>query len=90
MPITKSAKKALRAGKKKAVFNLRRKMKMVKAEKAVKKDVATKNTVKVVADLSLAYKAIDKALKRGILKKNTAARHKSRLARLATGNQVKG
>jgi small subunit ribosomal protein S20 len=32
--------------------------------------------------LSQAYKAIDKAAKTGILKKNAAARKKSRLARL--------
>ena len=31
--------------------------------------------------LSAAYKAIDKAAKRGIIKPNTAARKKSRLAR---------
>jgi len=32
--------------------------------------------------LSAAYKAIDKALKGGLIKKNTAARKKSRLAAL--------
>ena len=30
-----------------------------------------------------AYKAIDKAAKRGIIKKNTASRRKSRIARIA-------
>lgn len=33
------------------------------------------------AKLSEAYKAIDKAAKRGVIKKNTAARKKSRLAK---------
>ena len=33
------------------------------------------------AKLPDAYQAIDKALKRGVIKKNTAARMKSRLAR---------
>lgn len=31
--------------------------------------------------LSLAYQAIDKAAKRGVIKKNTASRKKSRLAK---------
>lgn len=35
--------------------------------------------------LQQAYKAIDKAAKTGVLKKNTAARKKSRLARLLAG-----
>jgi small subunit ribosomal protein S20 len=33
------------------------------------------------AKLSEAYKAIDKAVKRGVIKKNTASRRKSRLAK---------
>lgn len=32
--------------------------------------------------LSIAYKAIDKAAKRGVLKKNTASRRKSKIARI--------
>lgn len=32
--------------------------------------------------LAAAYKAIDKAMKRGLIKKNTAARRKSKLARM--------
>jgi small subunit ribosomal protein S20 len=35
-----------------------------------------------VKTLAAAYKAIDKALKRGIIKKNTAARRKAKVARL--------
>lgn len=34
-------------------------------------------------NLSSAYQAIDKALKRGVIKKNTASRMKSRLAKKA-------
>ncbi len=82
MPLLKSAKKALRGSNKKHVFNLRRKTKMVKTEKALKKAVSGK-----VADtkemLASAYQAIDKAMKRGVIKKNTAARKKSQLAKLA-------
>jgi len=79
--ITKSAKKALRASFKKRKFNLKRKEAM--------KDVVKKiNTMRVegkkdeaIGLLSTAYKAIDKAAKRGVIKKNTAARKKSRLTK---------
>ena len=81
MPITKSAKKALRGSKKKRVFNIRRKTvlkdvvkDMQKLVKEGKKDEATKLLPK-------AQQAIDKAAKRGVIKKNTAARKKSRLAK---------
>lgn len=78
MPIIKSAKKALRQsikrrlrniGRKKAIKNAVVKIKKAKKEEALKL-------------LSLAYKAIDKAAKAGTIKKNTAARKKSRLAKL--------
>lgn len=73
MPITSSAKKALRSSRRKRVFNVRRQEAMKKATKEVKK-VNTKEA------LAAAYKAIDKAAKRGVLKKNTASRKKSRLS----------
>jgi len=75
MPITKGAKKALRVADRKRVFNLRRKDKMKQAIKTIK----LKATPEALA---LAYQAIDKAAKRGVIKKNNAARKKSRLARL--------
>jgi small subunit ribosomal protein S20 len=48
-----------------------------KVEKISKTD-----KVKASAELAAAYKAIDKAAKRGVIKKNTASRRKSRMARL--------
>ena len=83
MPITKSAKKALRSSGRKRALNTIRKEAMKDAEKALKKALGTKESSRATNSLSLAYKAIDKALKRGIIKKNTAARKKSRLSRLA-------
>ena len=80
MPITSSAHKALRASKKKKVFNDARKTTMVSLIKKIKRFVADKNTAEAVKHLSLAYKAIDKATKTKLIKKNTAARKKSRLA----------
>lgn len=79
MPITKSAKKALRAGEKKKVFNLRRKKKVEDAVKTVKKLVKEGKVKEANALLPKAYSALDKAAKGNTLKDNTAARKKSRL-----------
>jgi small subunit ribosomal protein S20 len=79
MPITSSAKKALRASKKKKVFNLRRKNEMQSVIKQYKKLVASKKTEEAQKLIPKLQKAIDKAAKRGVIKKNTAARKKSRL-----------
>jgi len=80
MPITSSAKKALRAGDRKRVYNLRRKSTMQDAIKTIKKLVVEKNTKEAEKALPLAFKAIDKAAKTGFIKKNNADRKKSRLA----------
>lgn len=80
MPITSSAKKALRASKRKHAFNLARKTAMKKATKVAISAVKEPANVSI-EKLSLAYKAIDKAMKRGVIKKNTASRKKSRLAK---------
>ncbi len=79
MAITKSAKKAHRVSLRKHVFNVRRKRALTETVKTVKKLMAT-DTKEAAKSLSAAYKAIDKAAKRGIIKKNTASRKKSRLA----------
>lgn len=81
MPITTSAKKALRGSKRKRVVNMRRKAALKHALRTVRETAATKKSDSKEA-LSKAYQAIDKAVKRGILKKNTAARKKSRLSRM--------
>lgn len=79
MPITKSAKKALRAGEKKKVFNLRRKKSVEDAVKTVKKLVKEGKTKEAHALLPKAYQALDKAAKGNTIKNGTAARKKSRL-----------
>ena len=79
MAITKSAKKAHRASLKKHVFNIRRKRALTETTKTVKK-LLTTDLKEAGKALSLAYKAIDKAAKSGVIKKNTASRKKSRLA----------
>lgn len=82
MPIIKSAKKALRSSARKKVFNDRRKKALKEAVKQVTKAVTAKARAEAEKALPLAYQALDKAAKRGVIKKNTAARKKSRLAQL--------
>lgn len=79
MAITKGAKKAIRVSKRKKVFNDRRQRAMKDIVKDVKKLVVAGKKEEALSKLSAAYKAIDKAAKRGVIKKNTAARKKSRL-----------
>ncbi len=80
MPITSSAKKALRASKHKRVYNLARKHVFMDAIKKIKKLVTEKKAKEALAALPAAYKAIDKAAKTNLIKNNTADRKKSRLA----------
>ena len=81
MATSKSGKKSYQQADRRRVFNLRRTRAMKTAIKQVD-DFVAKSDIKAAIDvLPNAYKAIDKATKRGLLKKNTAARKKSRLAR---------
>ena len=80
MPITKSAKKALRGSFRKKVFNDRRKNAMKEEIKNLGKLVDSKDKKDAAALIPRLYKVIDKAAKRGVIKKNTAARKKSRIA----------
>lgn len=84
MPITSSAKKAQKASLRKQVFNTRRKRKMKEVVKEVKKFATEGKTKEAEAKLPEAYKAIDKAVKRGVIKSNNANRKKSQLAKLTT------
>ena len=79
MPITKGAAKAHRASLRKRVFNVRRRTTMLDVVKKIRKLVADGKSKDAQELVPAAYKAIDKAAKRGIIKENTAARKKSRL-----------
>ncbi len=81
MPITKSAQKAMRGSLRKKVFNDRRKHAMKDIIKKIEKTVKV-DKQKAKNLLSSAFALIDKAAKRGVIKKNNAARKKSRLSRL--------
>ena len=80
MAKTSSAKKAHRVATRRHVFNIRRKSKMKDAVKDVSALISAK-TVPSVEKLSALYKAIDKAAKGNSIKKNTASRMKSRVAK---------
>jgi small subunit ribosomal protein S20 len=79
MPITSSAKKALRASKRKRVFNVSRKAAIDIQVKKLKKLVAGKKVKEAKEMISSIYKAFDKAAKTGFIKHNTASRKKSRI-----------
>jgi ribosomal protein S20 len=79
MAITSSAKKALRASKKKRVFNLRRKADIEKNVKAFRKLVLAKDKVAAAKLVPVIYQALDKAVKTGYIKANASSRSKSRV-----------
>ena len=91
MPITKSAKKALRQNKTRKKRNIIVKRKNKELIKSVKSLVLKKENKKALELIPQIYKSLDKAAKIGIIKKNTASRRKSRLSKMIqksdTGNK---
>lgn len=81
MPIIKSAKKAIRGSLRKKAFNDRQKHAMKDIIKKIEKTAKT-NKEEAGKLLSSAYAVIDKTAKKGVIKKNNAARKKSRLSKL--------
>ena len=81
MAITKNAKKAHRVASRRRVVNDVRRRTMKEAVKEVRNNVAKKEEKVLKENLALAYKALDKAAKKGVIKKGTADRKKARLAR---------
>ena len=79
MAITKGAKKAHRSSLRKRVFNMRRKSTLTEVVKKVRKHIEHGELKEAEALMPAAYKAIDKAAKRGVIKRNTSDRKKSRL-----------
>lgn len=82
MPITQSAKKALRGSKRKKSINDRNKKAVKEVIKNIEKLIKEGKKVEAKKLLSGAQAIIDKATKKGIIKKNNASRKKSRLARI--------
>jgi len=82
MPITKSAKKALRQSKRRQKVNTSRKVRFKSAVKEFKKAIEAKDFDKAKSLLPKVYKTLDKAAKKNTLPKNTANRKKSRLTQM--------
>ncbi|MBI1754802.1 30S ribosomal protein S20 [Candidatus Azambacteria bacterium] len=82
MPITSSAKKALRQSARKRVQNVRYLNKIRILAKEIKKLAGQAKTQDAKALLPKLYQALDKAAKENTIKKNTASRQKSRITKL--------
>ena len=81
MPIKKAAIKDLRQSQKRAERNQKTKSDVVALIRKVRKAVEKKDSAKAAEWLKQAIRQIDRAAQQGILKKNTAARKKSRLSK---------
>jgi ribosomal protein S20 len=79
MPITSSAKKALRAGERKTVYNIRTKAAIDEPYKKFEKLIKEKKVKEARELVPSLYKALDKGAKRKYIKANTASRYKSRI-----------
>lgn len=77
MPVTKTAKRALRSSKKKEIVN---KLIVSELEVALRQAKKTKNTQKILKAVSLT----DRAAKKNVIHKNRAARLKSQLSKLSS------
>ena len=86
MPVTKSAKKALRQSQKRRARNVRQKKKIKSLLKEVMSLVSQNKIEEAKKLLPQAYKVLDKAAKTGLMKKNTVARKKSRITKLINQN----
>ena len=81
MPNIKSAKKRVKTDAKKKVANKNNASSMKTAIKKVKAEIKNENKELATAKFNEANKKIDKAVKAGVIKKNTAARYKSNLTK---------
>jgi len=81
VPITKSAKRALRGSSKKKKFNVQKKIVLKKTKKDFLKLIEGGKIEEAKKMLPKAYKLLDKAAKVNLIKKNRAAREKSKLAK---------
>ncbi len=79
MPVTKTAKKALRRDRRRESVNNPIRSKVRRFLSRVRQDSTQEN-------LSLAHSAIDRAAKKRVIHKNKAKRLKSRLSRVSLSN----
>lgn len=79
MPITKSTKKRLRQNPKRRAVNAKKSSEIKKLLKEAAGLISENKASEAEKMLPKIYQALDKAAKRGVIKKNTAARKKSRI-----------
>ena len=79
MPIIKSSKKALRKSQKRKKHNLQKKRKLKDLLKKMNLLILEKKLKEAKELLPQIYKALDKAAKTNLIKKNTAGRRKSKI-----------
>lgn len=84
MPITSSAKKALRQSIKRRKVNIAKTTSLNKVLKAYKKMLVAKKMDEAKKLLPGVYQALDRAAKINLIKKGTASRLKSRLTKKLT------
>ncbi len=84
MPITTSAKKALRQNKARNTRNVIKKEAYKKAVTGLRKLLTAKKLDEAATALPATFKALDKAAKTKVIEKNKASRLKSRLAQLVS------
>ena len=82
MPITSSAKKALRQNVSRRARNIKVRDNYKKVVKEYRRLKGAKHADQAKKELPRVYQALDKAAKAGVIKKNTASRLKSRLSQL--------
>ena len=81
MANTSSAKKAERVALRRRVINARRRKGMKDAVKSISKLITGKDAKGATAMFAHLQKAVDKAVKGGLIKRNAAARIKSKMAK---------
>lgn len=84
MPIKKAAKKAMRQSEKRRKRNLVWIKKIKEKEKIIRKLIHEGKTEEAKKNIPTYYKIVDKASKNNIIKKNTAARKKSRISKMVS------
>jgi len=83
MPVTSSAKKALRVSLKRRERNYARRATVKSSIKAVEEAVVTSDAAKIKEAVAHAMSQVDRARKTGVLPGNTADRRKSRIVALS-------
>ncbi len=81
MPVTRTAKKALRQNVRRHAKNVKQKVELKKVIKTFKKLAEAKKMDEAAKQLAAVFQSLDKAAKVNLIKKNTASRLKSRLSK---------